>query len=203
MESSPNGGRGAGHRPGKPDRTVTRSFRVSESALDAIREEARRRNVTTNTLVNQLLTNYARVGRHWDKIHWMRRPIEWEKDLFDAIPDEKVAELGRLHGPRFKTFTIARWGEFSLPALLDDLRAIAEDGAFEYTEEVRDGRRTMQFIHMVGRKYSIYVMNALQAAFGALGVHPIISMTDNTIILELGPSSSSSSSSGNSPKYSY
>lgn len=62
----------------------------------------------------------------------------------------------------------------------------------------------MQLIHMVGRKYSIYIMNALQAAFEALGVHPIISMTDNTIILELGqPSSSSSPSSRNPSKYSY
>jgi len=144
--------------------------------------------------VNQLLTNYARVGRHWDKIRWMRRPVEWEKDIFDAIPDEKIAKIGRTHGPRFKTFTIARWGEFTVPALIEDLRAIAEDGAFEYTEEVLDGRRTMQFIHMVGRKYSIYVMNALQAAFESLGVHPIISMTDNTILLELGPSSTPPSS---------
>ena len=40
-------------------RTATASFRLDESALSALQEDARKQNVSVNTLLNQLVLTYA------------------------------------------------------------------------------------------------------------------------------------------------
>jgi len=40
-------------------KTATASFRLDESALNAIQEDARKQNVSVNTLLNQLVLAYA------------------------------------------------------------------------------------------------------------------------------------------------
>ena len=43
--------------------SVTRSFRINESAFLAFEEEAKKRNISLNTLVNQLFMSYANFDR--------------------------------------------------------------------------------------------------------------------------------------------
>jgi predicted HicB family RNase H-like nuclease len=47
------------------DKTVTRSFRISEGVFLALEEEAKKRNISLNTLVNQLFLSYANFDRHF------------------------------------------------------------------------------------------------------------------------------------------
>jgi predicted HicB family RNase H-like nuclease len=50
-----------------PEETVTKSFRISESAFLAIEEEAKKRNISVNTLVNQLFLSYANFDRYLER----------------------------------------------------------------------------------------------------------------------------------------
>jgi hypothetical protein len=50
-----------------PEKTVTKSFRISESAFLAIEEEAKKRNISVNTLVNQLFLSYANFDRYLER----------------------------------------------------------------------------------------------------------------------------------------
>lgn len=50
-----------------PDKTVTRSFRINEDAFLALEEEAKKRNISLNTLVNQLFLSFANFDRYFQK----------------------------------------------------------------------------------------------------------------------------------------
>ena len=47
----------------KTDKTVTRSFRISERALKSIEEESKRQNISVSTIINQQLLAYAELER--------------------------------------------------------------------------------------------------------------------------------------------
>lgn len=79
----------------KPGKTVTRSFRINESAFDAIKEEAERRNISVNTFVNQILMTYANFDRYLDTVRMMKVPTSVLRQIVEAVPEEKLVEVGK------------------------------------------------------------------------------------------------------------
>ena len=55
-----------------PEKTVTRSFRINESAFLALEEEAKKRNISLNTLVNQLFLSYANFDRYFQSLGMLK-----------------------------------------------------------------------------------------------------------------------------------
>ena len=71
-------------RVNKPDKTVNRSFRISEKAYKALEEGAVRGKVSLNTFVNQLFLDYAEFDRYASKLHSLdtARTCTHETNLF-------------------------------------------------------------------------------------------------------------------------
>jgi len=55
-----------------PEKTVTRSFRINESAFLALEEEAKKRNTSLNTLVNQLFLSYANFDQYFQRLGMLK-----------------------------------------------------------------------------------------------------------------------------------
>src|SRR6266566_4386341 len=72
----------------KPDKTVNRSFRISEKAYKALEEGAAKGKISLNTFVNQLFLNYAEFDRYASKVH----PLDRNWSLFSAIFMKTVME---------------------------------------------------------------------------------------------------------------
>jgi hypothetical protein len=66
------------------EKTVTKSFRISESAFLALEEEAKKRNISVNTLVNQLFMCYANFDRYLER-HGSIFVKAYAKALFELI----------------------------------------------------------------------------------------------------------------------
>ena len=170
----------------KKENSVTRSFRVSETAFKALEEDAARRNVSVNTLVNQLLLAYANWGRFFAKIGAVQIPKEAFSRLLDASSDEAVIEAARLSGldtPR--AIMLAKHGELSLTTVLDYVRAAAAYGGYaEYNEVEKQGKLVITIMHNLGRKGSIYLSSMLESIFGTIDRHPKITSSEHSILIE-------------------
>jgi len=171
----------------KKGKSVTRSFRVSETAFKALEEDAARRNVSVNTLVNQLLLAYANWGRFFDKIGAVRIPKEAFSRLLDASSDEAVIEAARLSGldtPR--AIMLAKHGTLSLTTVLDFIRAGAAYGGYaEYSEVENQGKLVVTLMHNMGRKASIYFGSLLESIFANIDRHPKISSSEHSVLIEI------------------
>ena len=79
-----------------PEKTVTRSFRINEIAFLALEEEAKKRKISLNTLVNQLFISYANFDRYFQRLGMIKiskvtyRKIEFvrKEPTIDSIPFE-------------------------------------------------------------------------------------------------------------------
>jgi hypothetical protein len=77
------------------ENTVTRSFRISETAFLALEEEAKKRNISINTLVNQLFLSFANFDRYFQKFGMTKiSKVAYRKTL-RSVPDNELTELAR------------------------------------------------------------------------------------------------------------
>jgi len=78
-----------------PEKTVTRSFRINESAFLALEEEAKKRNISLNTVVNQLILSYANFDRYFQRLGMLKMSKVTFRKILKAAADKEIVELAR------------------------------------------------------------------------------------------------------------
>src|SRR5438445_37647 len=79
----------------KPDKTVNRSFRISEKAYKALEDGAAKGKISLNTFVNQLFLNYAEFDRYASKVQPLDLPSPLLRLILDAVPEEKIMTVAK------------------------------------------------------------------------------------------------------------
>jgi len=183
-------------------KSATRSFRIDGPALAAIQEEAKKRRISVNTLVNQLFLSFADVDRHFQNIRMTRVPNGILKDLFDSVPDEKLMQLGENHAASVcETFALSVYGEISLSTVVAGLKTIALFEGIEYNEVVHAGTTTITLTHSLGSQYSAFESKVLKSLFEKVGVRPRVRANKDSVSLEFGPPIESSGNLRSSQQY--
>jgi hypothetical protein len=168
-------------------KTATASFRLDESALEALQEDARKQNVSVNTMFNQLLLTYANYDRPMKRFHMLKLPASSFMHLLQAATDEAIIEAGKSAGKDVpKTYIRAKWGDLTTESALDYLRTTADyTNLFEYSEVVRGGKVNVTLSHDFGAKGSLFLQRYVQAIFEPLGKLPRFLQDENAVSFEL------------------
>lgn len=168
-------------------KTSTASFRLDESALKAIQEDARKQNVSVNTLLNQLVLAYANYDRPMKRFHMIKIPASSFKRILEAATDEAIVEAGNSTGKDVpKTYMRAKWGDVSVENALSYLKTTADyTSLFEYSEVLHGGKVNVTLSHDFGPKGSLFLQRYVQAIFEPLGRPPRFLPDENAVAFEL------------------
>jgi len=168
-------------------KTATASFRLDESALAAIQEDARKQNVSVNTLLNQLVLTYANYDRPMKRFHMIKLPGSTFKHLLQAATSDTVIQAGYSTGEDVpKTYIRARWGELTVENALNYLKITADHtNLFEYSEVTRGGKVNVTLSHDFGAKGSLFLQRYVQAIFEPLGKPPKFVPDENAVSFEI------------------
>jgi hypothetical protein len=79
-------------------KTVAKSFRINEDALEGLREEARSQTLSLNTLVNQLLVNHAQFGRYLMRMHALMLTRQTLSELINPLTEESIIKASQNAG---------------------------------------------------------------------------------------------------------
>lgn len=153
------------------EKTVTISFRISESAFKALQEDSRRRNVSINTLANQLFVTYSEYDRYLSKFRMIKLSAPTFKRVLNASTSEAIEEAGRMAGSSVPvSFILAQKGEYNLANAIDYLRLMgAHANLFDYSESLGSTGTTLTLTHDLGPQGSIFLANYVEALFKPLG----------------------------------
>jgi hypothetical protein len=171
-----------------PEKTVTRSFRINESAFLALEEEAKKRNISLNTLVNQLFLSYANFDRYFQRLGMLKMSKVTFRKILKAAPDNEVVELAsEVAQNSSRIIILARYGALSLTSVLDYLNNLADYAYFVERSEVVSpaGKRVITLIHSYGEKGSIFVKAYAKALFEQINMEPKLSSTENSVTIEV------------------
>lgn len=169
------------------EKTVTRTFRISERALRTLQEDAKRQNVSVNTLINQVILSYTNFDRFIKKLHTIKVSRPTFRRVLDAAQDDAIIEAGQKAGSDVpESFIIAKDGALSLQTVLGHLKDMAHYGnLFEYAETVQDRKRMVTLTHELGPKGTLFLSGFVQTVFESVDMHPKFTLGDNSIIIEL------------------
>jgi hypothetical protein len=169
-------------------RTVPKSFRIDESALVAVEEEAVAQKVSANTLVNQILGQFSEFDRFAKRIHTVKPSGFVFRGILEAADVDGIIQVAKTAGSSIpQAFVTAKNGKVDIDSLLDHLRIMATYAhLYEFTENVDSRGDVVTMIHDFGLNWSIFLVHYITAMFEQLGVSPKLEMSDRSVILTLG-----------------
>jgi hypothetical protein len=171
-----------------PENTVTRSFRISETAFLALEEEAKKRNISVNTLVNQLFLSFANFDRYFERFGMVKiSKVAYRKTL-KVAPHKEIVELAReVARNSGKVIILARHGTMSLSGVLDWLKNLADYAYFfEYNEAITPERkRAITLTHSLGEKFSIFMEAYAKTLFEEIAMNPKLTLTEDSITITI------------------
>jgi len=171
----------------KASRTVPKSFRIDESALRALEAEASSLNVSLNTLVNQILKQYAEFDRFARMISTVKFSSAPFRGLLSAADVNQLIEVAKAAGSSIpQAFVTAKRGKVDLDSLIDHVRSLAKYAQlFEFSDTVDSHGHVITLIHDYGLNWSIFLVHYLTAMLALIGTSPKLEMSDRSVIIAI------------------
>ncbi|MGA2666415.1 MAG: hypothetical protein ABSF83_15875 [Nitrososphaerales archaeon] len=167
-------------------KTENRSFRIDSGVLSGLEEEAQRKKVSVNTLVNQLLADYIEVERHRKRLGTVEISASAFQLLLATASEEDIARAGGSSGPSvLKAYMLSKWGHQSVPNIFRFIRENASvTGLYDYSETA-SAPKTITLTHSMGKRWSIYMASFFSAAFEDAGQKIQVEVAEQAIWIKL------------------
>jgi hypothetical protein len=171
----------------KASRTVPKSFRIDESALRALEAEASFLSVSPNTLVNQILKQYAEFDRFARMISTVKFSSALFRGLLSAADVNQLIEVAKAAGSSIpQAFVTAKRGKVDLDSLVDHVRSLAKYAQlFEFSDAIDSHGHVITLIHDYGLNWSIFLVHYLTAMLALIGMSPKLEMSDRSVIITI------------------
>jgi hypothetical protein len=167
------------------DKTVTRSFRIKEEAFEALKEDADRKEITINTLVNQLFSAHKDFDRFFERMGMIKISTATFSLLLAATPPDRIPSVGRQAGMDVPNAIItAKDGVLSFQTVCGFLRTMSQYGnLFEYNEaNSLDGKsKILTLMHRLGPNGSLFLVHYVKAIFEGIGLEPKIHSSEHSV----------------------
>ncbi len=152
-------------------KTVAKSFRINEEALEELREEARSQAISLNTLFNQLAVNYAGFGRYMRRLQAKMLSQQTLGELVNQLSEESITKAGQNAGKTAPEMLMTIiYGKITVSNVIQFIHLMSSYGNwFEYTEKTEGERLIITLMHGMGRKWSLFIANYVSEAFAAAG----------------------------------
>jgi hypothetical protein len=171
------------------DKTVTRSFRISQSAFNSLKEDAERKKITVNTLVNQLFLAHRDFDRYYERMGLIKIAATTFNLLLDAASEDGLIEAGKRAGGDIpRTIIVAKYGVLSLQTVEEFLRMMSEyANLFEYNQvdTESDRKRIITLMHRFSNNGSLFLANYVKTLFEGVGVDAKISCSAHSVVIEI------------------
>jgi hypothetical protein len=172
--------------PGRPRKTVTATFRVSEHVYLGLQEEAEKQDTSLNTLVNQLLDVHVNEEVYLSRVGYLRVTKPTFRRILDGSSEEAIVQAGRSAGRETaRSIALARSGELTRETILQSVYMFAEFGGFAHYSEIEiQGKPVIVLMHDFGQKGSLFISTFAKAAFEAIDNQPKVTTGERSVVVE-------------------
>lgn len=166
--------------------TVTMTFRIDEGVMDVLRSESEKREVSLNTLVNQVLKRYTEWGMYEPKVGMIPIARPLVSALFEHLDEKEVVEIARKVGKNtVHDIALFMKTKMDLQSFLSWFEMRIKTSSIEFSHSrLADGRHTYVIKHDLGYHWSLYHKTLLELIFNEILHKRIdVTMTPTTMTL--------------------
>jgi len=170
-----------------PSKTVTATFRIDEDSFKDLQEDAKKQNISVNTLVNQLLLSYSHYDRLMKRFQLMKIPASTFKTILEGSTDEAIVAAAKTAGESIaRTFVITKLGAFTIENMLEGFRTSSGYiNAFEYSEFLSPGKITITLTHNLGKKGSLFLEEWIRCQLALVHRTAKFAVDEHSVIVDL------------------
>ena len=163
------------------------TFRIPAKLLNELHQESEKKQVSLNTLTNQIFTDHIvwhtyakRTGLFYVPKQLISRTVsELTEEQLSSIAEEAVKD-------KLKDLALLIRDEFTAPSFLDMTEDWARISDFSYKSEISDGGRVNRFMiqHDLGKNYGFLLKEMYRFALeDLLHKKTEFETTDNTLVV--------------------
>ena len=157
------------------------TFRIPSSSINQLREESKKKQVTLNTLVNQIIKDHLDWHASAALAGFFYVSRSTFSRLLDHLTEEEISELAIIIAKRDLDIGLLT-GELTLSSFLNILENYSRISNFAYKHEVANEVHNFIIQHDMGRNYSFFVKEIFQHIFQEIfKIRLDFTITDKTV----------------------
>ena len=172
------------------DKNETLTMRLESETLDELRREAKRKDVSLNTLVRQITKQHTRWHSRATQAGFIYIRKVLVTKLLESQTDNQIKELARHVAVSSKDFILMLEANYNIHSALDMVETWMSTSGLSYTHNTKDldySNRLHSFIlmHHMGMKWSMYLAELYKNLLEEFLIRNTkFHMTDNTLAFE-------------------
>ena len=147
-------------------RTTTMTFRLEENIVNLLRTESKRRHISLNSMINQILQRYAEWDMYESKVGLMSflRPVAAE--LFKRKGKQEIIEIATSTGKNATNdAALFMKNKMDLESFLSWLEVRMKNSSVEVNHSIEGSTHTYILKHELGENYSLFQKTVLELIF--------------------------------------
>ena len=134
------------------------TFRVPSSSINQLRRESTKKQVSLNTLVNQILKDHLDWHTYAAQARMFHVPRSTFGRLVDNLTEEELSKIAVTIAKKdFVDIGLLLRGEFSLPSFLNILESWSRISSIPYKHKINNDIHDFVIQHDMGRKFSFLI----------------------------------------------
>ena len=134
------------------------TFRIPSSSITSWREESKKKQVSLNTLLNQILQDHLDWHRYAAQARMFHVPRSTFSRLVDNLTEEELSKFAVIIAKKdFIDIGLLLRGEFTLPSFLNILENWSRMSSIPYKHETNNDVHNFILQHDMGRNFSFLI----------------------------------------------
>ena len=170
------------------------TFRVHSNSVNQLREESKEKQVSLNTLVNQILKDHLDWHRYAAQARMFHIPRSTFSRLLDNLTEEELSRVAATIAKKeFVDIVLLLRGEFTLASFLNNLENWLRVSSIPYKHETNNDLHNFIIQHDVGRNFSFLIKEFFRYILEDMfKIKSDFAITDNTVMFKFRDSVTSS-----------
>jgi uncharacterized FlaG/YvyC family protein len=150
------------------------TFRFDSRILERLKSEAGEKQISLNTLVNQIAAQHLDWHTHASKAGFVTvRKAKIEK-MLEEIPEEKIVKIAEyVAKTESRDFIMMLRNEYSITSGLDVIETWMKIAGYSYRHETDGSVHSYVIHHDMGKKWSLYLREQYRFLFEDFGLQRV------------------------------
>lgn len=146
-------------------KTSTITFRIDEDNDSKLRKIAEDKNVSLNTLANQILGNYVQLERYMEKFGVLMMSHDAFSSIIDVLDEKQIIQLAAGIGSKEpKEFILFKWKEVNSDIVAEFIRTYFEHCGYGTCDmEKTESYIAISIHHQLGQKGTVFLKTFLES----------------------------------------
>jgi hypothetical protein len=160
------------------------TFRIPSNSINQLREESRKKQMSLNTLVNQILKDHLDWHAYAAQAKMFHIPRSTFSRLLNNLTEEELSKFAvTIAQNEYVDMGLLLRGEFTLPSFLIILENWSRISSVPYKHEINSDVHNFILQHDMGRNFSFLVKELYRYILEDMfEIKPDFTITDNTLM---------------------